>query len=51
MDDEPKLKFIEFAEYYLTNTFDYYIGGTTNKNETWNFKDYIPNDSGKWIIT
>ena len=44
MDNEAEYKFIKFADYYLTDAEDYYVGGTTNKKETFKFKDYIPND-------
>ena len=50
MDNEAEYKFLKFADSYFTDTEDYYLGGTTNAFETQNFKDYIPNNSGKLIL-
>ena len=47
MNTEAEYNFIRAADFYLTDVLDYYLGGTTNVEWTYeNYNDYIPNDSG-----
>ena len=46
---QAEYNFIRAAGFSLTDIEDYYLGGTTNEDCTYeNYNDYIPNDSGQW---
>ena len=50
MDTEEEYNFIRKTDIHLIDVHDYYLGGTTNREWTYqNYNDYIPNDSGAQI--
>ena len=47
MDTGEDYNFIRNTDIHLTDVHDYYLGGTTNAEWTYeNYNDYIPNNSG-----